>query len=157
MVLSGAGAGKLGGLSAAASRAPRPEKSGNTLMDGQSEALYATTVEPVDEIVKDTSHVTPLWTKLHKSTGARFGSGLCHSIGLYHCGNGFLTVALFALPVASFSGGLAVSTLATSCFWYGRTQASLCVALSVVVARSLPRPATHTNVALVDITLRTCC
>ena len=66
MVLSGAGAGKPGGLSAAASRVPRPKKSGNTLMDDQSEALCATTVELVDEIVKDTSHVMPLWTKLQE-------------------------------------------------------------------------------------------
>ena len=99
----------------------------------------------------------PVTLAVHKSTGARFGRGLCHSIGLYHCGNGFPTFALFVLPVVSFSGGLAVSTRATSCFWYGRTQASLCVALSLVVVRSLPRPATHMNVALVDITLRTCC
>ena len=61
-----------GKLSSAAQRVPRPAKTGNPVDDDQLDAIYHTTVQLVNEIVKAPSfcHTLPLWKKLQERNRA---------------------------------------------------------------------------------------
>ena len=51
-------------LSVAAQRVPKPKRTGDVLVDETAQTTYQATVELVDEVVKDPSHVLALLQKL---------------------------------------------------------------------------------------------
>ncbi len=69
--------------SAASQRVPRPKKTGNDLEDDAALALWHTQVEQIDEIIRDPSHVMPLWIKVQdrrrKATATTHGNELLPS------------------------------------------------------------------------------
>lgn len=58
------------GHTSAALRAPKPKKTGNERVDDQNTTVYQTTVELIDELSRDPSHVTPLWNKMRSASAS---------------------------------------------------------------------------------------